>query len=353
MALGTIRVGGGGAGGLRGASPRGYNSASGGIPGVTSPVDAITGNLGNLGGIINSITGSQSTALRDQYPDEYFSTLGTLLGNTQRRAAGDISDLLPELQQNSAEDAVYGGMSGSGAENTKLLRDLGLTRYGVQNSAIDALSKIQGQIPTVRPFDPSGIIAGQMAAQERADLYASAPVPEDAYRRAMDAAGGGGGGGGRTGGLSYNLGGGGGQARNVDAVLGGYAAPTIQYGTGGPMGSSTGYAPWGSFPDAVSGSGGAGGYGGGVDEWLTTDYQPQYQSSSNQDFGGSINYGGGDPWAGLNTDLFGGSAGTDASGFTNYPTPNYDPVIAGGGELQNEEEWLTELLSGGGGYYDE
>lgn len=290
MAMGTIRVGGGGAGGLRGASPRSYNSASGGIPGVTSPVDAITGNLGNLGGIINSITGSQSTALRDQYPDEYFSTLGTLLGNTGRRAAGDISDLLPELQQNSAEDAVYGGVSGSGAENTKLLRDLGLTRYGVQNQALKDLGTIQSEIPQVRPFDPSGIIAAQLSAQERADMYASAPVPEDAYRRA-DAAAGGGGGGGRTGGLTYNLGGGGGQARTVDAALKGYAAPVVQYGTGGPMGSSAGYAPWGSFPGAVSGSGGAGGYGGGVDEWLTTDYQPQYQSSSNQDFGGSINYG--------------------------------------------------------------
>ena len=111
---------GGRAVGLTGAAPGSYNSASGGIPGVTSPIDTVTGNLGGLSGIIGSLTGASSTALRTQYPDEYFTTLGTLLGNTQRRAAGDISDLLPELQQTSAEDAVYGGMSGSGAENTKL-----------------------------------------------------------------------------------------------------------------------------------------------------------------------------------------------------------------------------------------
>ena len=216
---------------ISGASSRGYNSASGGIPGVTSPIDAITSNLGGLGGIINSITGSQSTALRDQYPDEYFSTLGTLLGNTQRRAAGDISDLLPELQQSSAENAVYGGLSGSEAENTKLLRDLGLTRYGVQNEAINSLGKIQGQIPTVSPFDPSGMIAAQIAAQERADLYASAPVPEDAYQRAMRAAGGGGGGR-TTPGLRYDLGVvAAGTAPPVDTIMRGYGPPTIGYGT--------------------------------------------------------------------------------------------------------------------------
>lgn len=245
-------IGGGGGGGLRGASSRGYNPASGGIPGVTSPIEAITGNLGGLGGIIGSITGSQSSALRDQYPDEYFSTLGTLLGNTGRRAKGDISDLLPELQQTSAENAVYGGMSGSQAENTKLLRDLGLTRYGVQNEAINSLGKIQGEIPTVRPFDPSGIIASQLAAQERADMYASAPVPEDAYRRAMGAAGGGGGGG--TGGIRYNLGGGGSAASPIDTIMGGYGAPTIGYGTRPETSQGNDYAPWGTFQNAISGS---------------------------------------------------------------------------------------------------
>ena len=283
MAIATLRsmVGGSGGGGgsLRGASPRGYNSASGGIPGVTSPVDAITGNLGGLGGIIGAITGSQSTALRDQYPDEYFSTLGTLLGNTGRRAKGDISDLLPELQQTSAEDAVYGGLSGSEAENTKLLRDLGLTRYGVQNEAINSLGKIQGQIPTVRPFDPSAIINEQLAAQERADLYASAPVPEDAYQRAMRAAGGGSGR--TTPGLRYDLGGGGGYAPPVDTAMRGYGAPTVGYGTRPEVSSASDYAPWGSFPNAVSN------YAGSENpmdyDWLSTDYGPQAPGSGSDD----------------------------------------------------------------------
>lgn len=314
MAMRSFSSGGGG-GGLSGAAPRGYNSASGGIPGVTSPIDAITGNLGGLGGIINSITGQQSTALRDQYPDEYFSTLGTLLGNTSRRAAGDISDLLPELQQNSAEDAVYGGMSGSGAENTKLLRDLGLTRYGVQNEAINALGKIQGQIPTVRPFDPSGIIAGQLAAQERADLYASAPVPEDAYQRAMEAAGGGYYGG--TPGKTYG-GGGGGAARpqTVDAILRGGPNMAPQYGTA-PVATPQEYAPWGSFPNAISGS---------QDEYQSEDQwlEELFGGGADQDFGGSLGYNGGQPWGGFNTDLFGGVGGTDLSG--DWMTTDYAPA---------------------------
>lgn len=324
MALGQIITGGGG-GGIPGAQPRNYNPASGGIPGVTSPIDTITGNLGGLGGIIGSITGQQSTALRDQYPDEYFSTLGTLLGNTGRRAKGDISDLLPELQQSSAENAVYGGMSGSQAENTKLLRDLGLTRYGVENDAINSLGKIQGEIPTVRPFDPSNIINQQLNAQERADMYASAPVPESAYQRALGAAGGGERG---TPGLRYDLGGGGGPVRPVDSIMSGYGAPTIAYGTNQNWSQGGNNAPWGTFPNALSAV--------GEDQdpfaWLWND-----QSSGNQDFGGSLGYGGGasyDPWT---------------SPQNQQTSQNYSDL----------DPWFASLLdtgggvdmSGGGGYY--
>jgi len=315
-------------GGVSGAAPRGYNSASGGIPGVTSPVAAITGNLGDLGGIISSITGSQSGALRSQYPDEYFSTLGTLLGNTGRRAAGDISDLLPELQQASAERAVYGGLSGSEAENTKLLRDLGLTRYGVQNEAINSLGKLQGEIPTVRPFDPSQIINDQINAQERADLYASAPVPEDAYQRANAAAYGGAGR--TTPGLRYDLGGGGGPSRPSDAIMRGYGAPVGSYGTNqGAATAGGGYAPWGSFPNALTAA--------GEDQdpfaWL---WNGDNGTGNTTDFGGGLDYGGGAPWDGLNTDLFGNPSGADLSG--EYLSTDYGPQ-------QSDDAWLASILN--------
>lgn len=316
--------GGGGGGGMAGAAPRGYNSASGGVPGVTSPIDTITGNLGGLSNIINSITQTQSGALRDQYPDEYFGVLGTLLGNTQRRASGDISDLLPELQQNSAERAVAGGVSGSGAENTKLLRDLGLTRYGVENEAINSLGKIQGQIPTVRPFDPSAVIGSQLDAQERADIYRAAPVPEDAYRRAMSAAGGGSGGG--TAGKSYG--------GAVGGPAGGAYTPinrsqpnmAPQYGTAmNPMGSS-GMAP------AAFGTQ----FGGGLPAGFWDDpasaiigggdnFDPMWDANAwAGDFGGSLGYGGGEGYNSLMTPQ------------TQQNYEDFDP-------------WMASLLDIGGG----
>lgn len=310
---------------LSGATPRSYNPASGGIPEVTSPVDTITGNLGNLGGIISSITGSQSGALRGQYPSEYFSTLGTLLGNTGRRARGDISDLLPELQQTSAENAVYGGMSGSQAENTKLLRDLGLTRYGVENQALKDLGTIQSEIPMVKPYDPSSIIAEQMAAQERADMYASAPSPEAAYQRAMAAAGGGGR---TTPGLSYNFGGGG-AARPVGNIMGGYAPSIPQWGTNPYSSPGSGYAPWGSFQNAVSSYTGDNREGpSSVSDWTNWFNTP----ATGQDFGGSLDFGGGQDWSGLNTDLF-GAPGTDMTGGNDYLLSDYAPA---GGDYYDE-----------------
>jgi hypothetical protein len=332
--------GGGGGGGIPGAAPRGYNSASGGIPGVTSPISTVTSNLGDLSGIINSITSTQSGALKDQYPDEYFNVLGTLLGNTQRRASGDISDLLPELQTGAAESALYGGVSGSGAANTKLLRDMGLTRYGVQNNAIDALSKIQGQIPTVRPYDPSAIIGSQLDAQERADMYAAAPVPEDAYQRALQAAGGGGGG--ATGGKTYSSGGGGGGTPGKPT--GPLSAPNWgpnmapQYGTAiNPMGGAgASVAPWGAF------SGNTGLPPGFWDDpaaaLVGDNFDPMWDTNPvTGDFGGSLNYGGGAPYDYWNSPQNQQTA-------QNYDTfdPWFASMIDVGGGVD---------LSGGGGFY--
>lgn len=296
-----VSTGGGGGGGggrtLRGATPRDYNSASGGVPGVTSPTSTITDNLGDINSIINSITSNQSSALRDQYPDEYFGVLGTLLGNTQRRASGDISDLLPELQQGAAEAAVAGGLSGSGAANSKLLRDIGLTRYGVENQALRDLSTIQGQIPTVRPFDPSDIIRQQVDAQERADMYASAPSPEAAYQRALMAAGGSGGGGGRPrgGGVTYAPSGGGstGWKESFDPFMRGYPSIAPQQGTAmNPFGGDVGLpaAPYGSI-DYSRGNLPGSYWGGGED-----DFSDILSLWDDTDFGGGLDYGGGASW---------------------------------------------------------
>lgn len=270
----------GGGGSLTGANPRDYNPASGGVPGVTSPISTVKGSLGDLTAIQGGLTGSALDALRKQYPGDYFNVLGTLLGNVGRRAAGDISDLLPELQQTAAERAVGGGFSGSAMENSKLLRDIGLTRYDVENQALAGLGAIQGLIPKVNPTDVTGIINQQLGAQERADMYRAAPNPEAAYNRAKAAAGGGGGGGGGgTPGIRYG-GGGASAGSSVDDILKRYGAgmgfgagsgpPIVGRGTAGsPMGQNAGLnpAPFGSIP-----------YNGGG--WSPDDYGIPWNSSA-------------------------------------------------------------------------
>jgi len=305
--LGSSGGGGYGGGGsvLTGAPPRGGSDASGHIPQVTNPATTVTGNLGNIGNIVGSVTAQQLEALRRQYPTEYFATLQQLLLNTQKRAGGDISDLLPELQVRNAEAGVAGGYSGSQMENTKLLRDLGLTRYGVEEQALKDLGLIQSGTPTVRPYDPTNVISGIINAQERADLYNAAPDPEAAYRRARDAArgSGGGGGGGGTPGVRYGGGGGGGGGSSVDDILrkygsgmGGYGPPIIARGTRvGPL-------PDADYENVYQTGGSGWGSGGGnmsVDDFdaFADEYGGGFGGFDNYDeFGDNEDYGGYDDY---------------------------------------------------------
>ncbi len=183
-------------GGLPGATPGSYNPSSGGIPGVTPPgtsmenlIAAITGSTGPLGNLISTLTQASSKALKDQFGPGYQTGLDTATANTNRRLSGDITDLLPELQQNAAEAAVAGGQVGGQQYKTKLLRDMGLTRLGVERGALDDLSKIHGATPTVAPFDINHIVPDinlQAMLQQLADVYKSAPVPENVFNRNMD-----------------------------------------------------------------------------------------------------------------------------------------------------------------------
>ena len=339
--MGLVSGGGGGGGGsLGGAAPRNYNSASGGIPGVTNPINTVSGNLGGIGSIAGGITDQQLESLRKQYPTEYFATLQQLLANTQRRAGGDISDLLPELQTRNAEAGVAGGYSGSAMENTKLLRDLGLTRYGVEEQALKDLGLIQSGTPTVKPYDPTGMISSLINAQERADIYAAAPVPEEAYKRARDAARGGGGGGGGVGGgvrPATMGGGGGGGGGSVDDILrrygsglGGYGPPIIARGT------RVGGLPDADYENPIT-FGAGGNYGAGqtsvenFDEFADTAGQfggapNRIGSTSFEDFGDYEDYGGYDDYEG-------------SSDYGDYGYEDYGGYGGGGGGEFYEEDY--------------
>ncbi len=186
---------GGAPGGLPGATPGSYNPASGGIPGVTPAgdslknlIDAITANTGPLGNLISTLTNASAKALKDQYSPEYFAGLNTATTNTNKRLGGDITDLLPELDQDAAERAAATGQTGGQQYQSKLLRDMGLTRLKVERDALDDLGKIKGSTPTVNPFDIKSLVPDinlQALLQQLADLYKAAPVPEDVYKRKL------------------------------------------------------------------------------------------------------------------------------------------------------------------------
>lgn len=304
---------GAGAGGaiLPGAPPGPGNDESGRVPGTTNPISTVLGNLGGIGGIQTGLTDSALANLRKQYPGQYFSTLDTLLGNVNRRAHGDISDLLPEMWTRNAENAVGGGYSGSAFENTKRLRDMGLTRYGLEQDALSGLEKIKGLTPTTTPPDMQAIIAALIDAQRQADIMAGAPNPAAAAAAAKRAAGGGGaGGGGGFGGGRYVTPAAGGGKTSVDDVLkkyggGGFGPPIIAKGTGENY-----RPPYGGNP-LYTGEPGQAPYTGPV--------------GTSTDFGGSLGWGGGMPWGP-------GSTTSAEGGF-------YDPF---------NTDWLTNIPGAGG-----
>lgn len=176
----------------------GYTEESGGVPGTTSPsqslanlIAGLAGQTGNIGKLVGDLTGASTKALRDEYPAEYFNTLGTLMGNVGERARGNVSDLLPELGQGAAEWGVGAGVPGSPAFETKLARDLGLTRYRVEREALDDLGRIKAGIPTTAPFDINRLVPDvnlQSALEQIANMYAAAPKPEAAFKRNLELA---------------------------------------------------------------------------------------------------------------------------------------------------------------------
>jgi len=244
--------------------PGSYDPRFGGIPSTTPPTqsfqDLLNGLLGGLnraGPVIGGLTQASSDALRNQYTPGYFGALDTVTGNVGRRAQGDISDLLPELQQRNAERAVGQGISGSPLENSKLLRDLGLTRYQVERDALTDLQGVNRATPVVQPFDLSRLVPSiqdQLSLQQLANTLRAAPVPAAAAQNLLNQANAGlqrgyGGAGG--------YGGGGGYGGNV----GGYNGTTTASGSSGTpgaivnrYGSSLGITP-SPVPAAPSGPG--------------------------------------------------------------------------------------------------
>lgn len=147
------------------------------------------------------------------------------------------------------------------------------------------MTNVFGATPTVRPYDPSQIIQALTNAQERADLYRAAPVPEDAYQRALRAAGGAGGGGGTPGVRYPGLSPGAGGTSTVDDILKKYGSNLGYFAAQGTK------APDYKSPGPIYGT-------------TPMFNQPPLDTGTptggeNPDFGGSLTYGGGAPWGGV------------------------------------------------------
>lgn len=173
--------------------------AYGAVPQVPSPVEtagqAISGNIGNLaqiyglgGGLNQFTTGQLRSQIGAGLPGyagmvaQSSKDIGSLLG-------GQIpADVQSMLAQQAAERGIMTG--GGPNQNAALLRALGLTSLGLQQTGENELTAAIGRTPVGKQFDPSTMLVTpgqQQAAQYGANVAASAPDPAAAARAAMQA----------------------------------------------------------------------------------------------------------------------------------------------------------------------
>jgi len=181
-----------------------WSAPYGGKPAVPDPGasarSAIGSNIGNLGqlyqlgGDVNAFQQEQLLGQYGQAIPGYENLVGKAASNVGSQLAGNIpSDVVNQIVQSAAERGVYTGNIGSPNANAALLRAMGLTSLGMQQSGQAGLISLTGAAPIAAPFDisrmfinPSDVQEAQMAA----NMYASAPIPARAAGAAAGAASG-------------------------------------------------------------------------------------------------------------------------------------------------------------------
>jgi hypothetical protein len=189
------------AGTLPGAPAFGYAGAYGGIPQVASPGAtqgaAIGANVGALPGLfdlsgqVNTFNAAQAVApFRANLPG-YDSMVAQASQNIGNNLAGQIApDVWRNLQQMAAERGTAIGAPGSPNAEAGLLRALGLTTLDLQNLGQTQLTGAIARTPTGPQFNPAAMFVSPedwQAAQQAANLYAAAPVPELRAKAEMNA----------------------------------------------------------------------------------------------------------------------------------------------------------------------
>lgn len=179
-----------------------WNAAYGGKPVVPSPgttaSQAISTNIGNLGQLYNlagQINPFQQQQLLSQYEQAipgYGGLVKTATGNIAEELAGNVPmDVVNEIIQAGAERGILTGSPGSPGANAAMLKALGLTSLGMQQSGQQGLLAMEQAAPIAKPFDISSMFVTpeeMQQAQLAANIYASAPNPAAAALAAQRAA---------------------------------------------------------------------------------------------------------------------------------------------------------------------
>lgn len=159
---------------------------------------AIGGNIGNLGGIyglgrgLNTFQAQQAAGQYQQNLPGYQGLINQSSGNIQSMLAGQVpTDVVNNIIQGAAERGIMTGSPGSPNSNTALLRALGLTSLGMQQTGEQELTGAIQRTPTGGLFNTSSMLVSpeqEQAAQAAAQLYASGPNPASAAAASLNTA---------------------------------------------------------------------------------------------------------------------------------------------------------------------
>lgn len=208
------------------------SGAYGSVPVVPDPSSsastAITGDISNLADLydlaksVNQFNTGQALSQYQSNLPNYDAMVSQSSQNILNNLQGKISDdVVSQLTQNAAERGVATGLgTGSANYNTALLKALGLTSMGLQQTGENQLTSAVQRTPTSQLFNTSSFLVTpeqQQEAQMYANYYASMPNPTTAANTNLNNA-----------------------YRGINAGLNSATSPNKSSGTTGTTGSTTG-----------------------------------------------------------------------------------------------------------------
>ena len=181
------------------AIPQTYSPVYGGIPQVPSPTStaggAIGGNITNMADLLKMILGASGASaagaqsqLQSNLPGYAPMTQQAstdILSNLQGQIPQDVKN---QIIQSAAERGISVG-AGSPNANAALLRAMGLTSLGLENTGQQQLTAAIGRTPVGPAQNPANYLvtpAQQQAAAEEQAILNAAPIPAQAAQARLN-----------------------------------------------------------------------------------------------------------------------------------------------------------------------